>query len=82
MLSVTVELRIVVKLHVQLVTYYLLKEVYGNECLSHARVFEWFKRFQDDREDVEHNSRRGRSSTSKTEKNIEKSIIWSDLTVG
>lgn len=38
-------------------TYLLLKEVYGNECLSRARVFEWFKRFQDGREDVEDDSR-------------------------
>ena len=58
MISVLVEQRIVVKFHMKLgktatETYLLLKEVYGNECLSRARVFEWFKRFQDGREDVE-----------------------------
>lgn len=36
-----------------------------------ARVFEWFKRFQDGREDVEDDSRPGRPSTSKTNDNIE-----------
>ncbi|KAG5307304.1 GVQW3 protein, partial [Acromyrmex insinuator] len=68
--------RIVVKFHVKLgktatETYNLLKEVYGHECLSRARVFEWFKRFQDGREDVEDDSRPGRPSTSKTDDNIE-----------
>ncbi|KAG5329640.1 GVQW3 protein, partial [Acromyrmex charruanus] len=49
MISVTIEQRIVVKFYVKLgktaiETYNLLKEVYGHECLSRARVFEWFKR--------------------------------------
>ncbi|EGI58630.1 FLJ37770-like protein [Acromyrmex echinatior] len=75
MISV-IEQRIVVKFHVKLgktstETYNLLKEVYGHECLSRARVFEWFKRFQDGREDVEDDSRPGRPSTSKTDDNIE-----------
>ncbi|XP_025160560.1 putative uncharacterized protein FLJ37770 [Harpegnathos saltator] len=74
MISVKIEQRIVVKFHMKLgksatETYLLLKEVYGNECLSHARVFEWFKRFQDSRED---HSRLDRPSTSKTDENIEK----------
>ncbi|EFN78791.1 Putative uncharacterized protein FLJ37770, partial [Harpegnathos saltator] len=72
-----IEQRIVVKLRMKLgksatVTYLLLKEVYGNECLSRARVFEWFKRFQDGREDVEDDSRPGRLYTSKTDENIKK----------
>ncbi|KAG5309233.1 GVQW3 protein, partial [Acromyrmex insinuator] len=37
-------------------TYNLLKEVYGHECLLRARIFEWFKHFQDGREDVEKSS--------------------------
>ncbi|EGI61189.1 FLJ37770-like protein [Acromyrmex echinatior] len=76
MISVTIEQRIVVKFHVKLgktatETYNLLKEMYGHECLSRARVFEWFKRFQDGREDVEDDSRPGCPSTSKTDDNIE-----------
>ncbi|GFT47338.1 mariner Mos1 transposase [Trichonephila clavipes] len=51
-----------------------------SECLSHARVFQWFKRFKDGRQDVEDDSRPGRPSTSKTEENVEKvaSLIRSD----
>ena len=50
MLSVTIEQRSVVKFLMKLgrtatETYNLLKEVYGNEFLSCARIFEWFKRF-------------------------------------
>ncbi|GFV86352.1 protein GVQW3 [Trichonephila clavipes] len=75
--SVTIEQRIVVKFHFKLgktatETYNLLKEVYGSECLSRARVSEWFKRFKDGRQDVEDDSRPGRPSTSKTDENVEK----------
>jgi hypothetical protein len=28
-------------------TYDLLMEVYGDECLSHTQLFEWFKRFKE-----------------------------------
>ena len=61
-------------------TFLLSKEVYGNECLSRARVFEWFKRFQDGREDVEDDSRPGCPSMSKTDETIEKvgNLIRSD----
>lgn len=77
MLSAAIEQRIVMKFHYKLgrtatETYKLLKEVYGDECLSRARVFEWFKRFQAGREDVEDDSRPGRPSTSKTGDNIER----------
>lgn len=53
-------------------TFNLLKEIYGNECLSLARVFEWFKCFQDGREVVPDDSRPSRPFTSKTDDNIEK----------
>ncbi|GFU04817.1 protein GVQW3 [Trichonephila clavipes] len=48
-----------------------------SQCLSLARVFEWFKRFKDGRQD---DSRPGRPSTSKTDENVEKvdSLIRSD----
>ncbi|GFX48184.1 mariner Mos1 transposase [Trichonephila clavipes] len=85
MVSVIIEQRIVVKFHFKLgktatETYNLLKEVYGSECLSHARVSEWFKRFKDGRQDVEDDSRPGHPSTSKTDENVEKvvSLIRSD----
>lgn len=51
-------------------TYLLLKEVYGNECLSRACFFKWFKRFQDGGEDVEDDTCPGCPSTPKMDKNI------------
>ncbi|KAJ8963444.1 hypothetical protein NQ318_018924 [Aromia moschata] len=52
--------------------YAMLREVYGNECLSRTQVFEWFKRFKEGRETTEDDSRPGQPSTSKTNENIEK----------
>lgn len=84
-ISVLLEQRIVVKFHMKLEktaseTYFLLKQVYGNECLSCARVLESFKRFQDGREYVEDDARSGRPSTSKKDENIDKigNMIRSD----
>ncbi|KAJ8941345.1 hypothetical protein NQ318_004789 [Aromia moschata] len=48
--------------------YAVLKEVYGNECLSRSQVFECFK---EGRETTEDDPRPGRPSTSKTDENIE-----------
>jgi hypothetical protein len=31
----------------------MLKEAFGEQALSHARTFEWFKHFKDGRESVE-----------------------------
>ncbi|GFX59571.1 protein GVQW3 [Trichonephila clavipes] len=75
MVSVIIEQRIVVQFLFKLgrtatETYNLLKEVYDSECFSCARVFEWFKRFKDGRQDVEDDSQPGRPSTSKTDENV------------
>ncbi|BFZ13051.1 hypothetical protein BsWGS_16090 [Bradybaena similaris] len=51
-------------------TYEKLHKVYGDECMSRTRVFEWFKRFQDGRENVESDHRSGRPVTSRSEKHI------------
>ena len=40
--------------------------------MSKTRVYEWYKRFQDGREDVEDDEGPGRPSTSTTDKNVEK----------
>lgn len=58
MLSLPIKRRIVVKFHVKLEktdteTYIIFKEVDGNEYLLRVRVFEWYKRFRDNREDDE-----------------------------
>ena len=39
---------------------------------SKTRVYEWYKRFHDGREDVEDDERLGRPSTSTTDENVEK----------
>jgi transposase len=52
--------------------FQLLKEGYGDNVMSRARVSEWHKRFMEDREEVEDDERPGRPSTSKTEENVEK----------
>ncbi|KAJ8952556.1 hypothetical protein NQ318_006921 [Aromia moschata] len=53
-------------------SYAMLKEVYGNECLSRTPVFEWFKRFKEGRKTTEDDPRPVWPSTSKTNENIEK----------
>jgi len=47
-------------------SYRMLSEIYEEECLSRARVFEWHKRFCSAREDVEDDDRLGCSVTSVT----------------
>ena len=32
----------------------MLTKAYGESAMSETRVYEWYKRFQDGREDVEH----------------------------
>jgi len=46
-------------------TYDSLNKVYGDECLSHTLVFEWFKRFKEGREEIGEDQRPGCPSTSK-----------------
>ena len=45
-------------------------EVYGKECMSRTRVFEWHKRFREGRTDVEDDERSRRPTISKTTNNI------------
>jgi hypothetical protein len=77
MLSLKVEKRVTVKFLAKLgksatETYNLLMEVYGDECLSHTQVFEWFKKFKEGREEIKDNPRTGWPCTSKTDANTEK----------
>ena len=44
-------------------------EVYGKECMSRTRVFEWHKRFYKGRTDVEDHERSRRPTMSKTSNN-------------
>ncbi|KAM8815926.1 LOW QUALITY PROTEIN: protein GVQW3 [Rhynchonycteris naso] len=51
-------------------THRLLKEAYGNEVMSRARVSDWYKRFKEGREDVRDDAS-GRPVT-RTDENIQK----------
>ena len=44
-------------------------EVYGKECVSRTRVFEWNKRLDEGRTDVEDDERSRRPTISKTTNN-------------
>ena len=77
MLRVDVGHRVNVKFCVELAksateTYDLLKQVYGDDCLSRTQVFERFKRLKEGREEIGDDQCPGRPSTSKTDANEEK----------
>ena len=48
----------------------MLTKAYGESAISEIWVYEWYKRFQDGREDVEDDERPGRPSTSTTDENV------------
>jgi hypothetical protein len=50
----------------------MLLLAYGDETMSRACVFEWFKRFKEGRTTVESDEREGRPSTSRNEEMIQK----------
>jgi len=49
-------------------THQMMKQVYGDDCLSRSRIHEWFKRFQEGREDLEDDERLGRAKYVVNEK--------------
>lgn len=77
MISLKIEQRINLKFLVKLrkppsECFQLLKEVFGDNCMSRTRVFEWHKRFSEGREEVEDDERTGRPVTSRIEENVKK----------
>lgn len=50
----------------------MLKKAFGDDTMSQPRVYEWYKRFQEGREDIEDDERSGRPSTSTSDENVEK----------
>ena len=83
MINVTIEQRIVVKLgKTATETYNLLKEVYGHECLSRARVFEWFKRSKTAEKTLKMIHARVALPRQKRKTISKQSVIWFDPTVG
>jgi len=49
-----------------------LKQAYGEHALSRSQVFKWYKAFSEGCESIKDELRSGRSSTSKTDNNVEK----------
>ncbi|KAF2879841.1 hypothetical protein ILUMI_26325 [Ignelater luminosus] len=45
----------------------MMKQVYGDDCLSRTQVNEWFKRFQEGREDILDHEHPGPLKTVATE---------------
>jgi transposase len=50
--------------------YTRLRAVYGEQCMSRSRVYDWFKRFKDGRTSTDNNSRSGRPATAVCDENI------------
>ncbi|UYV74764.1 hypothetical protein LAZ67_12000855 [Cordylochernes scorpioides] len=50
----------------------MLQTAYGDAVMSRRRVFEWYKRFKEGREDTADNERSGRPSTSTTPEKVDK----------
>ena len=48
-----------------------MKKIYNHDCLSRARVHEWFTRFRDGREDINDDEHTGRPKSVFTENSIE-----------
>uniref|UniRef100_A0A1B6MF73 Mos1 transposase HTH domain-containing protein n=1 Tax=Graphocephala atropunctata TaxID=36148 RepID=A0A1B6MF73_9HEMI len=54
------------------VTFEKLKKAYGDDTLSRAQVFRWYKAFSNGRESVQDDPRSGRSLSSKSDENVKK----------
>ena len=52
-------------------TVEMLKEAYGHDAMSRARVFDWHRRFKEGRTSVESDERPGRPSTSRNAETVE-----------
>ncbi|UYV81349.1 hypothetical protein LAZ67_20000875 [Cordylochernes scorpioides] len=52
--------------------FWMLQTVYGDALMSRRRVFEWYKRFKEGREETADNERSGRPSTLTTPEKVDK----------
>ncbi|UYV65564.1 hypothetical protein LAZ67_3004710 [Cordylochernes scorpioides] len=52
--------------------FWMLQTAYGDAVMSRRRVFEWYKRFKESREETADNERSGRPSTSTTPEKLDK----------
>lgn len=51
-------------------TFQLVKQVYAEGCLSHIKLYEWFKCLKEDREDIKDDEHLGSKNTMITESNM------------
>ncbi|UYV77002.1 RMDN1 [Cordylochernes scorpioides] len=58
--------------------FWMLQTAYGDAVMSRRRVFEWYKRFKDGREETADNERSGRTSTSTTPEKVDEVLELSD----
>ena len=49
----------------------MLKQAFGNSCMSRCRIFEWFGRFDNGRTSTANDNRSGRASTATTPSKVE-----------
>jgi len=52
-------------------TFEMLKQAFGDSCMSRSRTFEWFGRFKNDRTSTDNHDRSGRPSTATTPSKLE-----------
>ncbi|XP_041565913.1 protein GVQW3-like [Drosophila elegans] len=52
-------------------THKLMKQVYGDDCLSRTSTYEWFNRFKNGRESLEDDERSGRPKSAVIDENIQ-----------
>ena len=48
----------------------MLTKAYSESAISRTILYEWYKRFQDGREDIKDDESPGRPSTSTTDENV------------
>ena len=76
-----INLKFLVKLRKTLTECFkLLPEVYGEDVMSGTQIFEWHKRFEKGREEVEDDPKMGQPSTTRIDENITrvKHLVRSD----
>jgi hypothetical protein len=52
-------------------TFEMLKQAFGDSCMSHSQTFEWFGRFKNCRPSTANDDRSGRPSTATTPSKVE-----------
>ena len=55
-------------------TFEILKQAFGDSCMSRSRTFEWFGRFKNGRTSAANDDRSGRPSTATTPSKVEQ--VW------